>query len=140
MIADHLTGIEQFDADLWKIADDLRANSNLASNEYFMPIMGLLFLRQATNRYYEALAAIEADKAAGKMPDRPLVEADFTPPPRTDAAGGGPLRRDPRDAEGRQAWCGADRRHGSGRDSTSRRSRASCRRTTSASRTTCSKA
>ena len=78
MIADHLQDIEQFDADLWKMADDLRANSGLASNEYFMPIMGLLFLRQATNRYYEALAAIEADKAAGKMPDRPLVEADFT--------------------------------------------------------------
>lgn len=77
MIADHLTGIEQFGADLWKMADDLRANSGLASNEYFMPIMGLLFLRQATNRYYAALAAIEADKAAGKMPDRPLVDADF---------------------------------------------------------------
>ena len=43
-----------------------------------MPIMGLIFLRHATNRYYEAQAAIEADKAAGKMPDRPLVEADFT--------------------------------------------------------------
>lgn len=77
MIADHLTGIEQFGADLWKMADDLRANSGLASNEYFMPIMGLLFLRQATNRYYAALASIEADKAAGKMPDRPLVDADF---------------------------------------------------------------
>lgn len=77
MIADHLTGIDKFDADLWKIADDLRANSGLASNEYFMPIMGLLFLRHATNRYYEALTAIEADKAAGKMPDRPLVEGDF---------------------------------------------------------------
>jgi len=77
MIADHLTGIEQFGADLWKLADDLRANSGLASNEYFMPIMGLLFLRQATNRYYAALAAIEADKAVGKMPDRPLVDADF---------------------------------------------------------------
>ena len=77
MIADHLTGIEQFGADLWKVADDLRANSGLASNEYFMPIMGLLFLRQATNRYYAALAAIEADKAAGKMPDRPLGDADF---------------------------------------------------------------
>jgi type I restriction enzyme M protein len=50
----------------------------LASNEYFMPIMGLIFLRHATNRFYEAKAAIEADKAAGKMPDRPLVEADFT--------------------------------------------------------------
>ena len=78
MIADHLTGIEQFEAGLWKVADNLRANSNLASNEYFMPILGLIFLRQATNRYYAALAAIEADKAAGKMPDRSLVEADFT--------------------------------------------------------------
>ena len=78
MIADHLTGIEKFEADLWKLADDLRANSNLASNEYFMPILGLLFLRHASNRYYDALKAIEADKAAGKMPERPLVEADFT--------------------------------------------------------------
>ncbi len=78
MIADHFADIDQFDADLWKVADDLRANSGLASNEYFMPIMGLLFLRQATNRYYEALAAIEADQAAGQMPERDLVEADFT--------------------------------------------------------------
>ena len=78
MIADHLTGIGQFEADLWKIADNLRANSNLASNEYFMPILGLIFLRHATNRYYEAAAAIEEDRAAGKMPERPLVEADFT--------------------------------------------------------------
>ena len=78
MTADHLIGIEQFEADLWKVADNLRANSNLASNEYFMPILGLIFLRHATNRYYAAMAAIEEDKAAGTMPDRPLVEADFT--------------------------------------------------------------
>jgi type I restriction enzyme M protein len=78
MTVDHLQGIEKFEADLWKIADNLRANSNLASNEYFMPIMGLIFLRQATNRFYAADAAIEAEKAAGKMPNRPLVEADFT--------------------------------------------------------------
>ena len=78
MTADHLIGIERFEADLWKVADNLRANSNLASNEYFMPILGLIFLRHATNRYYAALAAVEADKAAGTMPDRPLVEADFT--------------------------------------------------------------
>src|SRR6476661_6489571 len=78
MIADHFQGIEKFEADLWKIADNLRANSNLASNEYFMPIMGLIFLRHATNRFYEAKAAIEADKKSGKMPDRPLIEADFT--------------------------------------------------------------
>jgi type I restriction enzyme M protein len=40
--------------------------------------MGLIFLRHATNRFYEAQAAIEADKKTGKIPDRPLVEADFT--------------------------------------------------------------
>ena len=60
------------------MADNLRANSNLASNEYFMPILGLIFLRHATNRYYAAMSAIEENKAAGRMPDRPLVEADFT--------------------------------------------------------------
>ena len=78
MSADPLTGIEQFEADLWKVADNLRANSGLASNEYFMPILGLIFLRHATNRYYRAMAAIEEDRNAGRMPERPLVEADFT--------------------------------------------------------------
>src|SRR6185503_12442187 len=77
MIADHFASLEAFESGLWKIADNLRANSNLASNEYFMPIMGLIFLRHATNRFYEAKAAIEADKAVGKMPNRTLVEADF---------------------------------------------------------------
>ena len=78
MIADHLTGIEKFEADLWKVADNLRANSNLASNEYFMPILGLIFLRHATNRYYAALAEIEEEQDAKRMPNRPLIEADFT--------------------------------------------------------------
>ena len=78
MIADPLTGIEQFEANLWKVADNLRANSNLASNEYFLPILGLIFLRHATNRYYQAMTAIEGDRAAVRMPERPLIEADFT--------------------------------------------------------------
>ena len=43
-----------------------------------MPILGMIFLRHATNRYYAAISAIEKDKVSGKMPDRPLVEADFT--------------------------------------------------------------
>lgn len=42
-----------------------------------MPILGLIFLRHATNLYYPALAEIEVNKLSGKMPDRPLVEADF---------------------------------------------------------------
>ena len=78
LIADHLTSIKNFEADLWSVADNLRANSHLASNEYFMPILGLIFLRQATNRYYAALADIQEDQAAGKMPNRSLVGEDFT--------------------------------------------------------------
>ena len=74
----HFDGIEQFEADLWEVADHLRANSNLASNEYFMPIFGLIFLRHATNRYYETKAAIEQDFVTGRMPERPLVKEDFT--------------------------------------------------------------
>ena len=78
MFADHLVDIEQFETGLWKVADNLRANSNLASNEYFMPILGLIFLRHATNRFYEVKAAIEEDMAAGRTPVRPPSEDDFT--------------------------------------------------------------
>lgn len=78
MTSNHFNDIDEFEAGLWQAADNLRANSNLASNEYFLPILGLIFLRHATNRYYAAVESIESDKAAGKMPDRPLVEADFT--------------------------------------------------------------
>ena len=91
MITDPLTGIEQLEADLWKVADNLRANSHLASNEYFLPILGLIFLRHATNRYYKARAAIEDDRSAGRMPERPLIEADFTSAPRPHAAPRGAL-------------------------------------------------
>ncbi|HOZ25832.1 MAG TPA: class I SAM-dependent DNA methyltransferase [Hyphomonadaceae bacterium] len=77
MIADHFRELGKFESGLWKIADSLRANSNLASNEYFMPIMGLIFLRHATNRFYEAQAAIDADRKSGKMPHRPLTDGDF---------------------------------------------------------------
>ena len=33
--------IEAIEKRLWKSADNLRANSNFASNEYFLPVMGL---------------------------------------------------------------------------------------------------
>ncbi|MEZ6030767.1 MAG: class I SAM-dependent DNA methyltransferase [Hyphomonadaceae bacterium] len=77
MTADHFQDLGKFESGLWKIADGLRANSNLASNEYFMPIMGLIFLRHATNRFHEAQAAIEAEQKSGKMPKRPLTDGDF---------------------------------------------------------------
>lgn len=69
--------IEKLEADLWSAADTLRSNGNVPSNEYFMPVLGIIFLRHATNRYHSALEDIVASQAAGKMPKRPLVKADF---------------------------------------------------------------
>jgi type I restriction enzyme M protein len=42
-----------------------------------MPVLGVIFLRQAGNRYEVALGQIKADQAAGKMPNRPLMKGDF---------------------------------------------------------------
>jgi hypothetical protein len=59
-------------------------------------------------RFYEAQAAIETDKKAGKMPDRPLVEADFTRRRALDLPENRTLRCDPEDAEGWESRRGAD--------------------------------
>src|SRR5688572_11831160 len=69
--------ITQVETSLWEAADQLRANSNLTATEYSMPVLGVIFLRHAANRYQAALQAIEADRAAGTIPKRPLVKADF---------------------------------------------------------------
>ena len=69
--------ITQIETSLWEAADQLRANSNLTATEYSMPVLGVIFLRHATNRHQSALQAIEADQAAGTMPKRPLNKADF---------------------------------------------------------------
>ncbi len=72
-----MENIEQLESDLWSAADNLRANSKLTSSEYCMPVLGVIFLRHATNRYDAAAAQIAADQAAGKMPKRALGKADF---------------------------------------------------------------
>ena len=46
-----LENIEAIEKRLGGAADTLRANSIYASNEYFIPVMGLIFLRHAYNRY-----------------------------------------------------------------------------------------
>jgi type I restriction enzyme M protein len=77
MSQNQLQNLAQLEASLWDAADNLRANSKLTAGEYCMPVLGVIFLRHATNRYHEALREIHADQAAGKMPRRPLTAADF---------------------------------------------------------------
>lgn len=53
--------IQQLENELWEAADQLRANSKLTAAEYSMPVLGLIFLRHADNRFSAFLPAIEAD-------------------------------------------------------------------------------
>ncbi len=65
--------IEKLEDSLWAAADNLRANSKLTSSEYRMPVLGVIFLRHAANRYDAAFQQIVADQAAGIMPKRRIV-------------------------------------------------------------------
>jgi len=69
--------LDKFEADLWEAADNLRANSKLTSSDYFMPVLGVIFLRHAANRFEAAHRQIQADQLAGKMPKRKLRPDDY---------------------------------------------------------------
>jgi type I restriction enzyme M protein len=69
--------IDKLEADLWSAADNLRANSKLTSSDYFLPVLGIIFLRHAANRYEAATRQIKDDQEAGRMPKRKIVDADY---------------------------------------------------------------
>jgi len=69
--------IEKLEADLWEAADNLRANSKLTSSDYFMPVLGVIFLRHAANRFEAAKRQIEEAQANGKMPKRKVRPEDY---------------------------------------------------------------
>jgi type I restriction enzyme M protein len=44
----------ELEARLWEAADELRANSKLKSSEYSVPVLGLIFLRYADDKFAAA--------------------------------------------------------------------------------------
>ena len=50
--------IQPIEKELWEAADRLRANSKLTAAEYSMPVLGLIFLRHADNRYRAVLEQV----------------------------------------------------------------------------------
>jgi len=68
--------LKQLEDDLWKSADTLRANSDLKSTEYSTPVMGLIFLKFAYNKYRQHEKAIisEYSKLKGTRREKPLSE------------------------------------------------------------------
>jgi type I restriction enzyme M protein len=73
-----LEQIEAIEKRLWKAADTLRANSHYASNEYFLPVMGLIFLRHAYSRFLAVQGPIEAGLPTRGGKSRPLTKEDFS--------------------------------------------------------------
>jgi type I restriction enzyme M protein len=69
--------IEKLENRLWESADLLRSGSNLASSEYFMPVMGLLFLRHAFNRFSKVKVGIEKKLPKRGGVSRPINKEDF---------------------------------------------------------------
>ena len=72
---EYITGIEK---DLWSAADTLRSNSNYASNEYFLPVMGLIFLRHAYSRFLQVKKELEKDLPQRGGKTRALKKEDFS--------------------------------------------------------------
>lgn len=70
--------LRKLEAELWRAADQLRANSKLTASEYSMPVLGLIFLRHAYNRFQKV--KIEVDKHLPVHPQRgkrSLTKKDF---------------------------------------------------------------
>lgn len=53
--------LKKLENDLWSAADKLRANSDLKASEYSTPVLGLIFLKFADNKYRQHEAAIEQE-------------------------------------------------------------------------------
>lgn len=72
-----MENLPKLEADLWEAADQLRANSKLTAAEYSLPVLGLIFLRHAYNRFLKVKAEVEpALPKRGGVP-APLQAAHF---------------------------------------------------------------
>jgi type I restriction enzyme M protein len=67
---------KELEATLWRSADNLRANSDLKSTEYSTPVLGLIFLKFADNKYsqYEKEIHEEYIKLKGTRRGKPINE------------------------------------------------------------------
>lgn len=68
--------LKQLEANLWQSADTLRANSDLKSSEYSTPVLGLIFLKFADNRYrlHEAEIQQEYEQLKGTRREKAICE------------------------------------------------------------------
>ena len=58
------TNLNELERRLWDAADELRANSKLKSSEYSIPVLGLIFLLSADNKFTQADGEFSNETAA----------------------------------------------------------------------------
>ena len=68
--------LKKLEDDLWSAADNLRANSDLKSTEYSTPVLGLIFLKFADNKYrkFEDEILKEYEKLKGGRREKALSD------------------------------------------------------------------
>lgn len=69
--------IKKLESDLWEAADLLRQGSKLTSQQYCMPVLGLLFLRYAYSRYKKVEAELMKDRPVRNGRVMPIEASDF---------------------------------------------------------------
>ncbi len=69
--------IKQLEKELWVAADSLRANSKLTAAEYKDPVLGLVLLRFAQNKYEEAQPIVDAAIPSGPRGKRAATKEDY---------------------------------------------------------------
>ena len=72
-----MVNIRKLEADLWESADLLRAESKLTSNQYCMPVLGLIFLRYAYSRFKMVEKEIMANRPSRNGQVMPVSVMDF---------------------------------------------------------------
>ena len=72
-----MINIRKLESELWESADLLRAGSNLTSNQYCMPVLGLIFLRYAYSRYKMVEAEILKGRPSRGGRVMPVEASDF---------------------------------------------------------------
>ena len=72
-----MINIRKLESELWESADLLRAGSKLTSNQYCMPVLGLIFLRYAYSRFKMVEAEILKNRPSRGGRVMPVEASDF---------------------------------------------------------------
>ena len=72
-----MVNIRKLETELWESADLLRQGSKLTSNQYCMPVLGLIFLRYAYSRFKKVEESILKDRPSRGGRVLPVEASDF---------------------------------------------------------------